>query len=83
MVVNIFLLVVKGRVSQSIACGALASLGSWEQACVGVGGFDDVNVDEDVSERNWDLLGLITECVLAACSVVCQGSDTWHALPWH
>lgn len=45
-------------------------------ASVWVGGFDDGNVDEDVSDRNRDLLGLIKECVLAARSVVCQGSDT-------
>lgn len=45
-------------------------------SCVRVGGFDNVNVDEDVSERNWDLLGLIKECVLAPCGVVWRVSDT-------
>lgn len=83
MGVHISLLLVKGHVSQSIACGASASVGSRERACVWVGGFDDANVHEDVSERYWDLLGLIKECVLAARSVVCRGSDTWHVLPWH
>lgn len=78
MVVHILLLVVKVCVSQNVACGALASVGSQERASasVWVGGFDDGNVDEDVSDRNRDLLGLIKECVLAARSVVCQGSDT-------
>lgn len=41
-----------------------------------VGGFDDVNADEDVSERNPELLGLIKECVLAPSSVVGWGSET-------
>lgn len=76
MVVHLLLLVVEGCVSQSVACGALASLGSRAGAHVWVGGSDDVNVDEDVSERNLELLGLIKECVLAASSVVDWGSDT-------
>lgn len=75
--VHLLLLVVEGRVSQSIACGVSASVGITKaSACVWVGGFDDVNVDEDVSERNRELLSLIKECVLAANNVVGRGSDT-------
>ncbi|KAI4905485.1 hypothetical protein NFI96_001364 [Prochilodus magdalenae] len=69
--VNMMAEAVKGRVSQSVACGA-GVLSAW------VGGYDDVNADEDedVSEGSRDLLGLIKERVLALSSVVCRRADT-------